>query len=100
MKEGYKTPLEFETTALWKDLYHNVLLPGYSHNSQQPPNDTSDKRCDIVTRYFDNNSQRRTLMFTEAKRASEVAATNGFQKMEDQVYGYCKSTSWLRTASP
>lgn len=84
-----KKPLEFETTAFWEDLYHKVLLPGYSHNSQQPPNDTSDKRCDIVTRYFDDKSQRRTLIFTEAKRASEFVEPGGIDKMEAQVKGYC-----------
>lgn len=98
--EVAKTPLEFETTAFWEDLYHKVLLRGYSNNSQQPPTDTSDRRCDIVTRYFDEGSQRRTLLFTEAKRASEAAANGGFKKMEEQVSGYCQEYLRAENSQP
>lgn len=85
-----KKPLEYETTAFWEDLYHHTLLKGYSNHSQQPPNATSEKRCDIVTRYFDGNKRRQTLIFTEAKRSSQAFDTDGIKKMEAQVLGYCQ----------
>ncbi|KAL1864374.1 hypothetical protein VTK73DRAFT_5937 [Phialemonium thermophilum] len=72
-----KKPLEWETTALWEYLFQYYLLKGYVTSSQQPPNNVSTKRCDIVTRVFDRSSQLKTLLFTEAKRAkdSRTAAT-------------------------
>ena len=88
-------PLEYETTAFWEDVFNHHLLFGFSNNSQQPPNDDSPNRCDIVTHYLDKDYHRKTLMFIEAKRANvsnEKNAPNkktGLPALEEQVLGYC-----------
>ncbi|KAI7787159.1 hypothetical protein LA080_000495 [Diaporthe eres] len=85
-----KDPLEWESTNLWEDLYHHYLLRGYCNNSQIAPHDTSTKRCDIVTRYYDANG-RKTMLFTEVKRANRAEATTGIADAETQVLEYCSA---------
>lgn len=83
-------PLEWESTNLWEDLYHHYLLRGYCNNSQIPPHNTSGARCDIVTRYF-NAGARKTMLFTEVKRANRVEDTTGIADAETQVLKYCSA---------
>lgn len=85
-----KDPLEWESTNLWEDLYHHYLLRGYCNNSQIAPHNTSSGRCDIVTRYYDANG-RKTMLFTEVKRANRAEATTGIADAETQVLKYCSA---------
>lgn len=86
-------PYEYETTALFEDLYNHRLFPGedFSNNSQQPPHNTSKKACDIVTRYWSPDGKSRTFLFTEAKRENR----NDIGVAETQLQGYCQT--WLKT---
>lgn len=84
-------PLEFEAVSLWEDLYHHVLLKGYSNNSQIPSREYMTDACDIVSRYYDFETQRRTtFLFTEVKRASRREVKTGILDLEVQVLGYCR----------
>lgn len=89
-KGDEKDPLEWESTNLWEDVYHHYLLRGYCNNSQIAPHNTSGARCDIVKRYFDAEG-RKTMLFTEVKRANRAEATTGIADAETQVLGYCSA---------
>ena len=81
-------PYEYETVAFWEEIFHHDLLRGFTNNSQQPPNDSSTLRCDIVTRFSDERAQRRNLIFTEAKRANIAGEDKGITALEEQVRNY------------
>lgn len=89
--QGLIVPYEYDTTALFEDLYNHLFFSGesFSNNSQQPPHNTSRKACDIVTRYWSPDDKSRTFLFTEAKRE----ATSDPGKAELQLAGYCQT--WL-----
>ncbi|KAI7778155.1 hypothetical protein LA080_002581 [Diaporthe eres] len=97
-------PKEYEAVSLWEDLYHKVLLKGYSNNSQWPPYNQTDKAMDICTYYFANTKdgfRRLPLVFTECKRARNATSTKKGEMLidcEKQLYGYC--SYWFNALRP
>lgn len=86
-KQARINPLEYETTALFEDLYNHKFFPGrqFSNISQQPPHKDSRQQCDLVTRYWDPKGVSRTFLFTEAKRTTHT----DYEAACEQLLDYC-----------
>src|SRR5256885_15318792 len=88
---GIADPKEHETVALMENLlYRNIFNDeNFTVSSEQPPRPTSDRRCDLVVRYLESQSDSiRALCFAECKRTStnqEFSLT----ALERQAYEYC-----------
>jgi hypothetical protein len=85
-------PKEHFTFKLWEDLFNKQLFQGdgFTVNSQQPPSTRkgSEKACDIVVMYVDNDYEHQILCFAECKRAKSVKISK-IRALETQAQGYC-----------
>jgi len=106
---GIADPKEYETSALMMFILYSHLFTAQENfvvSAEQPPEQTTKKRCDIVVRYLESGGQRiRVLCFAECKRA-RTSQKFSLHALEEQARGYCEEylksepdTPWVYAAT-
>jgi hypothetical protein len=91
-KDGYNAK-EHYTVTYFEDLFNKVIFSNdhFKVNSQIPPASKkgTEKACDLVIKYFDQDWQGQVLCFAECKRREKTSRSN-IRDLEMQARGYCQ----------